>query len=118
MPFPIDWEAKVGAPVVGVFTSATALYIPASGAPTYSVGGVFDAAYREVILLDPESPTSDARPVIGINDGQFPDPPQQDDRLVITTKDGPQGTFIVKEARPDKHGITKLMLSKTRDYVP
>jgi hypothetical protein len=116
----IDWEAKVGAPVVGVFATATALYIPTNDAlaPYDGVQGVFDEAYREVSLIDTDAPTSDARPVIGINDGQFKFPPVQDDRLVITTAKGLAGTYIVKEVRADAHGITKLMLNKTADYAP
>jgi hypothetical protein len=111
----VDWERMVVAPLVKVFgEDAPALYIPidTSVAP-YGITPVFDEAYREIILLDMSSPTSDAMPVVGINDGQFIAPPKQDDRIRITRT---MVTYLVKEVRADGHGHTKLMLALTDPY--
>lgn len=125
----IDWQAKCGAPLNAVF-GAPGLYVPRDDTPPYLINGVFDEAYREVILLDVDSPNTDARPVIGINDDQRPAGQaiwDQNDRLVIpVTPDGTGGytipagavTYLVKESRPDGHGTTKLMLAKTAMYPP
>lgn len=107
----IDWEGMVGAPTVAVF-GQPALYIPATGAP-YPVTVVFDEGYTETVLLEGMAPTSDARPVAGVNDAQLAAAVVQgQDRLQVLN------TYIIKEARPDKHGITKLMLALTAAYPP
>jgi hypothetical protein len=111
----VDWERLVVAPLVKVFgEDSPALYIPldASVAP-YPITPVFDEAYREIILLDMSSPTSDAMPVAGINDSQFTIPPVQNDRIRIART---MVTYLVKEVRADGHGHTKLMLAKTDPY--
>lgn len=107
----IDWEDMVGAPCVAVFGEADPWpYLPADGSASYTVIPVFDEGYREITLIDATSPTSDATPVIGVNDGQFKAPPLQGDR----TQNPITGTwYIVKESRPDSHGVTKLMLNLT-----
>lgn len=112
----IDWEATVGAPTVDVF-GGPARYYPADGSPAFDVIGVFDAAFREVTMADGLAYTSDARPVIGINDAQFLAnlwTPQQNDKVKITDPNAGQwfgASFIVKEARPDGKGITRLDLN-------
>lgn len=112
----IDWEAEVGAPTTAEF-GGPAIYMPADGSPPFDVVGVFDDAYREVVIIDSLSYTSDAQPVIGITDSQFAirgRVPAQNDKIEIRdplSKHFGQ-TFIVKEPRPDSHGITKLMLNK------
>ncbi len=110
----VDWEAEVGAPTTAVFGGA-ATYFPKDGSPSFGVIGVFDEAYREVTMIDELSFTSEAQPVIGITDSQFAAKnwtPAQGDKVRI---DDPLAraygqTFMVKEPRPDSHGITKLML--------
>ncbi len=107
----IDWESKVGAQVVKVFgTDTPAIYMPAAGSP-YPVTPVFDEAYREIIILDGESPTSDAKPVVGINDSQFQAEPVQGDKIQIWLKGVPYKTYLVKEVRSDSHGVTRLELN-------
>jgi hypothetical protein len=111
----IDWEAEVGAPTTAIF-GGPATYYPADGSAPFDVTGVFDEAYRETVIIDSLSYTSDAQPVIGITDSQFGIrgyAPKQNDKVEIRD---PLAlafgrTFIVKEVRPDSHGITKLMLN-------
>jgi hypothetical protein len=110
----IDWEAEVGAPNVGVF-GGPAIYMPADASTPFGVTGVFDAQYREVVIIDSLSYTSDAAPMIGITDGQFLAnnwKPGQNDKLQITDPLSASfgKIFIVKEVRPDSHGITRLVL--------
>ena len=120
----IDWQEKCGAPLVAKFGD-TLLYVPraaASLAP-FDVVGVFDAAYREVILLDAGSSATDAKPVVGINDSQFPAgfTPDQDDRVVVPPTGllaVHAGTYIVKEPRPDGHGHTLFELARAAAYAP
>ena len=48
----IDWEAEVGQPTVEVFGEAARIY-PSDGVTApFDVVGVFDAAFREVVILD------------------------------------------------------------------
>lgn len=110
----IDWEAKVGAPNVAVF-GEPAVYTPASGAGAYDVIGVFDDEFRSsAIIVDGDPDTSDFLPVFGVNAAQFRAPPVQSDRI-----DFPAGTkwysgkaFLVKEPRPDGHGLFHLALNE------
>jgi hypothetical protein len=119
----IDWEASVGAPCVAVF-GEPARFTPASGAPAFDVTGVFDDEFRSsAIIVDGDPDTSDFLPVFGINASQFAPttafptrvPPVQNDRI-----DFPAGAkwysgkaFLVKEPRPDGHGIFHLALNET-----
>lgn len=113
----VDWGTEVGTPTVDFFGGA-AIYFPADDSPSFNVVGVFDEAYREVIISDGLSYTSDAQPVIGITDSQFAAngwTPQQNDKVQIKDPLFPAAynkIFIVKEPRPDSHGITKLMLNE------
>ena len=114
----VDWGTEVGTPTVELFGGA-AIYFPGDGSPSFPVVGVFDEAYREVMISDGLAYTSDAQPVIGITDSQFAAnnwTPQQNDKVQITdplASDAARGViFIVKEPRPDSHGITKLMLNE------
>lgn len=102
----------VGAPCVKVFGEEFAgTYLPFdTSLPSYPLTPVFDEAYREVILLDAESAVSDVMPVGGVNDSQFQSPPRQNDRW---QRQASGQWYIVKEVRPDGHGITLLKLLKT-----
>lgn len=113
----IDWEAEVGGPTVAVF-GGPAIYYPADGSASFAVTGVFDEAYREVTIIDSLAYTSDAQPVIGIDQGQFDLAgwvPGQNDLVKITDPLARAfgQTFIVKEPRPDSHGIVKLMMNES-----
>lgn len=112
----IDWESKVGAPCIGVFGEPSpATYIPYSGAPSFPVTGVFDSEFRASAVIDEGAKTTDFLPVLGVNSRQFPSPPVQNDMIVF-----PAGSqwyagkaYLVKEPRPDGHGIFHLALNET-----
>lgn len=112
----VDWETEVGAPLVQAF-GGPAHYYPGNGGADFDVIGVFDEGYREVTIVDGLSYTSDAQPVIGITASQFAlnncEPAQNDKVLIMDPLSKAYGkTFIVKEPRPDSHGIIKLMLNE------
>jgi hypothetical protein len=118
----VDWESEVGAPLVETFGGG-ATYFPADGSPSFPVNGVFDEGYREVTIIDGLAYTSEAQPVIGINESQFVANGRkaaQGDKVQITDpKSKAFGkVFIVKEPRPDSHGIVKLMMNETSDGLP
>lgn len=117
----IDWEAEVGEPNVEEFGEA-ARYYPSAAAP-FDVNGVFDEGYRETVIIDSLSYTSDAMPVIGINKSQFDLQgciPVHNDRLQLTDPASLNfgKAFMVKEVRPDSHGILKLMLQVYTGALP
>lgn len=110
----IDWEEKVGAPTVAIF-GEPATFTPASGAGPYPIYGVFDDQFRATTIIDTDAPTTDLLPVLGVNASQFRAAPVQNDRI-----DFPAGTkwysgkaFLVREPRPDGHGIFHLALNET-----
>jgi hypothetical protein len=118
----IDWEAKAGAPNVAVF-GEPATFTPASGDPAFDVVGVFDNQFRSTTLLSDDAPTSDRLPVFGVNESQFLPTasvptkarPVQNDRVTFpaTAKhEGAGKTYLVKEPRPDNHGIFHLVLNE------
>jgi hypothetical protein len=118
----IDWEGEVGAPTVEVFGEAIQYY-PGDGAPPFPLVGVFDEGYRETTIIDGLSYTSDAMPVIGINEGQFRSNTYRaapNDMLQLTDPDSPNfgNKFMVKEVRPDSHGVQKLMLQVYAGALP
>lgn len=101
----IDWDAAVLGPLNGVF-GESAWYMPATTRPL-PITGIFDEAYRDIDLAGGMG-VSTTQPVLGVQLSQFPELPEQGDRLTIArTKE----TFIVKEVRPDGHGAAKLMLN-------
>lgn len=107
----IDWEAKVGAPCVAVFSEPVAgTYRPFDRTlPSYPLNPVFDEAYRQVILQDAEAAITDVMPVAGVNDAQFRYPPRQND---LWQRQASGQWYVVKEVRPDGHGVTVLHLVK------
>lgn len=111
----IPWGSVVGAPLMDVF-GGPAVYFPKDGSAQFDVVGVFDQNWREVVIQDSLSYTSDEWPVIGITDTQFLAhgvKPQQDDKVQIMDPNHPAAfgkIFIVKEPRPDSEGITLLLL--------
>lgn len=110
----IDWAAKVGAPVTAVF-GGLAMYFPADNSAPFTFTGVFDEGYREVTIQDGLSYTSDAMPVIGILDADFIGrEPTQSGKVLIMDPLSPafNKTFMVKEVRPDSHGITRLVMNE------
>ncbi len=124
----IDWQAKVGQPCNAVFGDP-GLYVPRDGSPVYLVNAVFDEGYKGILMIGDEAVTTDAAPVIGLNDWQNAGHLlwDQDDRIVMPVSlDGlggytiPAGarTFIVKESQPDGKGCTYLTLNKTAMWAP
>lgn len=118
----IDWEGEVITPLVEVFGEA-AQYYPADASPAFHVNGVFDEGYRETVIIDSLSYTSDAMPVIGFDKPQFDAQgyvPVKNDILQLTDpKSVNYGkTFMVKEVRPDDHGHLKLMLQVYAGALP
>ncbi len=102
----IDWEKNVLAPCQGVF-GEPATYTPAGGSPT-SVSVIFDSAYMEVSMSEYGVEKTTARPVAGVNLGDFGIPPAQGDQLL---RIGTGKTYQVREVRPDSHGSALLMLN-------
>ena len=107
----IDWDAKVIGPCVSAAVfgeDVQPTYSPARGAP-FPIDGVFDRAYKELILLDGDSGADILTPVLGVRLAQFPAPPAKNDRVYVASVGI---TYIVKDVHPDGHGAAKLLLSK------
>lgn len=83
------------------------VYAPAAGG-SIAVNGIFDEAYREVTAAGDGSAVTSESPVLGVQLGDFPAVPLQDDQLTVTRTGE---TFAVKEVRPDSHGWALLMLN-------
>lgn len=111
----VDWAKEVGAPTTAVF-GGDAIYYPADGSPAFSFVGVFDEAYRENFIQDGLTYTSDAMPVIGILDADFTGrwPTQSGKvRIMDPLSSAFNKLFMVKEVRPDSHGVTRLVMQET-----
>ncbi|UPG86852.1 hypothetical protein L2Y94_05720 [Luteibacter aegosomatis] len=104
----VDWDKHVLGPLAGVFAEP-AEYIPRVGAP-YAIEGIFDSAYKDVDLIDPQVDTTTTKPVIGVRQSIFRAYPEQNDKVRIHSVGS---LFIVKEVRDDGHGAIKLMLADT-----
>lgn len=106
---PIDWNAEVIGPLVGVFGEPV-IYTPFSGGAAFQISGVFDDAYlKEVMFEDASSGVTEVSAVLGVQLSQFPASPVQNDRLSVASVNT---TFVVREARVDSRGGAKLLLSK------
>jgi hypothetical protein len=103
----IDWDVHVLAPLEAVF-GASVTYTPAKG-NAFSISGVFDEAYHEVILLDGAPPMNTVSPVLGVRLAEFPagKPPLKGDHVTIPAGNA---VYTVKDVRPDGHGHILLML--------
>lgn len=105
---PIDWNAHVIGPLMGVF-GEPAIYTPLGGA-AFQLTGVFDDAYlKEMMFEDGSTGTNTVSAVLGVQLSQFPTPPAQNGSLTVISNGA---TYLVREVRPDSHGGAKLMLSK------
>lgn len=113
----VDWESKVGAPNVAVFGEPATYQPAAPGAQPYAVVGVFDNQFRSTKpgTFDEPAPITDRLPVFGVNQSQFQAEPQQDDTIIFAA-DAPADhagkTYIVKESRPDGHGMYHLAINE------
>jgi len=104
----IDWDKHVLAPLEQVFAEP-AEYIPQVG-DAYAIEGVFDSAYKDVDLIDPQVDATTTKPVIGVRRAVLRAEPVQGDRVRIPSV---STLFLVREVRPDGHGSVKLMLADT-----
>lgn len=105
---PVDWDAEVLGPLMGIF-GEPATYMPAAGG-SFPVIGIFDKAYQKETLFDDGTVgVTTELPVFGIQLSQFPAMPVQGDRLSVASINT---TYAVREVRQDSHGCAKLMLNK------
>lgn len=113
----IDWDSLVLAPLEGIFGEVAPdakpiVFQPADGSAAYPIDGVFDAAWRDLEVVDPLGATG-TLPVLGVRLSRWVAlgrrEPQQDDQLTIPRTGK---TYIVKEVRPDSHGGAKLLLGE------
>lgn len=105
---PIDWDKHVLAPLARVFAEP-AEYIPQVGEP-YTITGVFDSAYKDVDLIDPQVDATTTKPVLGVRLAEFRAEPVQGDSVRLPSA---RTLFLVREVRTDGHGAVKLMLADT-----
>lgn len=105
---PIDWDAEVIGPLVGIFGEPVQ-YLPVVGGQL-TVIGVFDDAYQKEMLFDDASlGVTTVQAVIGVQLSQFSVLPVQNDQLTVPRIGA---TYIVKDVRVDSRGGAKLILSK------
>lgn len=116
----VDWDALVLGPLERIFGEGgqddqppqPIMFQPASGGAPYPIDGVFDAAWRDLELVDPLGVTT-TQPVLGVRMSTWTAlgkaGPQQDDQLTIPRTGL---TYIVREVRPDSHGGAKLILGE------
>jgi hypothetical protein len=107
---PIDWNAAVIGPLIGVFGEPVT-YTPFSGGAAFQISGVFDDAYlKEVLFEDASSAVTTMSAVLGVQLSQFPSVPVQNDSLQVVSTGS---TYIVREVRTDSRGGAKLLLSRS-----
>jgi hypothetical protein len=105
---PIDWDAEVLGPLMGVFGEPV-IYLPLAGG-SLAITGVFDNAYlKEVMFEDASSGVTEVAAVLGVRLSQFPSMPVQNDQISVPSVNS---TFVVREVRVDGRGGAKLMLNK------
>ncbi|MDY7560215.1 hypothetical protein QN366_01595 [Pseudomonas sp. CCC3.2] len=109
----IDWDSLVLAPLADIFgegnlPDSQIMFYP-DGGTAYAIDGVFDAAYRDIHLIDTMVDANTVQPVLGVRLAIFAAPPIPDDQVFIPSTGN---TYLIKEVRPDSHGWAKLMLGK------
>jgi len=104
---PIDWNAEVIGPLMGVFGEPV-VYAPQAGA-TFQITGVYDKAFFAVDV-ETGSLVSTSQPTLGVQLSQFPSNylPQQGDQLRIV---GTGEQWEVREVHSDGKGGARLMLN-------
>jgi hypothetical protein len=106
---PIDWNAAVLQPLMGVFGEPV-IYTPLNGA-AFQITGVFDDAYqKEVLFDDATTGVTTVAAVLGVQLSQFPVAPAQNDSLKVVSNGS---TYLVREVRVDSRGGAKLLLTKS-----
>jgi len=109
----VDWDKAVLGPLAKVFgegvqADGPIMFYPDGGTP-YPIDGVFDAAYRDIHLVDTFVDANTVVPVLGVRLAIFPVAPIPDDQVFIPSTGN---MYLIKEIRPDSHGWAKLMLGK------
>jgi hypothetical protein len=116
----VDWDTLLIGPTVACFGVPVTYTTPAL---TFPIVGVFDEAYKELVVIAARdshsfsdemlgSAITAERPVLGVQLSQFPpgNDPAQSDTLVVRG-----ALYIVKEVRPDGHGWARLLLNELDD---
>ncbi|MDE3022256.1 MAG: hypothetical protein KGI54_10385 [Pseudomonadota bacterium] len=103
----IDWDSHVLSGCMDVFGEPVT-YMPASGG-SFPVTGVFNAAWKELSLIDDGSGVNTVRPVLGVRASQFSSVPVQGDKLSVASVNT---TYVVRDVNPDSHGHINLLLNK------
>lgn len=107
----IDWDQHLLAPLHGMFGDPVE-YRPV-GKPGFTINGIFDRAYTQVAEnLDGDAEINTTKPILGVREEEFPQLPQQGDRLYISTVAGKphEKLYAVSDVQPDSHGGLKLVL--------
>lgn len=109
----VDWDKAVLAPLANVFGEGVQkdgpiMFYP-DGGTAYAIDGVFDAAYRDIHLVDTLVDANTTQPVLGVRLAIFLVVPIPDDQVFIPSTGS---MYLIKEVRPDSHGWAKLMLGK------
>ena len=107
----LSFDSLVLGPCISVFCEVNQgypaiVYMPIS-AGAYTIGGIFDPSYEEIIIKNGE-PVTRKVPVIGCKASDFTAMPQQDDSVQARGK-----TYVIREVRDDGHGGIMLMLNST-----
>lgn len=107
----IDWDAAVMAPCMAVFGEAEQpVYTPVGGGGPFPIDGIFDDAYKGLVMGDDGSPEiATISPVIGVRLAQFAVMPTQGDTLTIPRLGR---VYMVDNVQPDGKGAAKLTLSR------
>jgi len=103
---PIDWDALVLAPCMGVFGEADRIPYSIAGAPPIYVEGIFDEGTAPLDSLGPPGINA-LQPVLGVRQSAFPatwDPRNaRGDTFVVKGR-----TYTVQNAKPDSHGGVRI----------
>jgi hypothetical protein len=104
----LDFDGLVLKHCMDAFGESVSYDSARSPAP-FTITGIFDEAYSEIVL-DRGEPLTTLMPVLGVRLAEFPAdfPPLQSDQLTLVRT---CERFTVREVRIDGHGGVKLMLN-------
>lgn len=108
---PFDWSGLVLGPCQDVFGESLT-WVPSATGKSVTVRGIFDAGFRAFDIFAADdgampSHISQAVPVLGVRQVDFPGEPMQGDLLIIRNN-----RYRIKEVRPDSHGAISLTLNR------
>lgn len=111
---PVDWDLKLLQPLQDMFGESVS-YQPLNGeaGEVYDITGIFDRAYtQDIEPLEEGGPTiNTTKPVLGVRDAAFRNPPERGDRVLIKRLNT---WFVVSDIQPDSHGGTRLELNRVK----